>query len=148
MEQVEAIRLRAEAATPGPWEYCGCGSNRAEPCTCGYVFGDARAAFIFKALDLDDEVDPVADDEHRNANISFVADARTDIPALVASHEALRAENVRLHKLVDAMDDLVAWYECETDRSDFDDESMPAALLELERAAEAAAEAAAAKETT
>lgn len=73
----DALRARAESATPGPWEVL--------PTRTGaYVTTDPR----FSGGRLGD-FDMIADAE-------FAAHARTDIPALLADRDALAAEVERL----------------------------------------------------
>lgn len=64
---LEAIKARAEAATPGPWECVGMGDV-------------VTPTFVIQTTD-------------RNpADGRFIANARTDVPALVAEVERLQAE--------------------------------------------------------
>lgn len=79
-EQLQAIRDRAEKATPGEWEY-------------------SPAGRIYK-----DPLDPIAFVGGRGnqavADADFIAHAHTDIPALLA---ALDAANAKLDKAVGDM---------------------------------------------
>lgn len=75
-DRLDEIEARAEAATPGPWEwhpYMSSGATLAKPNHPGHEVN---------ILKTTDDWPPVADDAE------FIAHARTDVPALVA---ALRA---------------------------------------------------------
>lgn len=74
---LDAIRRRAAAATPGPWKIgsrFGCG-----------VLGSAVAVISGK-------LPPIELDPHRNgrADAAFIAHARQDVPALLAEVDRLR----------------------------------------------------------
>lgn len=84
-QQLSEIEARANAATPGPWEHCGCGEIVAvrrnedvgeftEDLTYGYSgeYGDMHGF-------------------HEEADAEFVAFAREDLPRLVAEVRRLRA---------------------------------------------------------
>lgn len=72
---LDAIRQRAEAATPGPWGYWGQG---------------------WIAPESDPQRDPVGVPQNliprHDADAEFIASARTDIPALLAKIEQLQVE--------------------------------------------------------
>lgn len=71
-EQIEAIRNRAEAATEGPWNY-------------GFAYG----------IIVESKTTEVVAEECgviRYPDAEFIAEARTDIPALLAEVERLCAE--------------------------------------------------------
>lgn len=100
-EELDAIRERAEAASPGPWRECGAMGGE---CCCGQVWSLELDAEILKVNARWGDWLPVikrgkrrADDEAvvefleygdlghdaQAANARFVAHARTDIPALL-----------------------------------------------------------------
>jgi hypothetical protein len=70
-EQLEAIRQRAENATPGPWQ----------------IATTTDGAYV---LDTDDMI--IAATIERTEDASFIAHARTDIPALLDHIAELEAE--------------------------------------------------------
>ena len=83
--ELNGIKARCEAATPGPWRYY------ANTIPIGYAKGeDVRA---------DCEPDDRICLDSRPVNAEFIAHAREDIPRLVAEVEKLRAA---LQKSVDA----------------------------------------------
>jgi hypothetical protein len=67
-DALREILAGTEGVTPGPWSGCHGGN-----CECGYVFGDSGVAYIFKALSLSDDVDPVAGSDARKANSKHIA---------------------------------------------------------------------------
>lgn len=75
---LDAIRARADAATDGPWwpRYGG------EP---GYIYASASLTLIA-------EVTGEASDAAPRPNSTFIANARTDIPALLNALDEARAE--------------------------------------------------------
>lgn len=100
MSDLEAIKARAEAATPGPWD-----SRRSEwaddpdlMTVDGEPAGDPWWVHHDGWIDADDTGLFMSE-----ADAAFIAHARTDVPALVAEVERLRdvvaaleAENARL----------------------------------------------------
>ncbi len=82
---IEAIRARANAATPGPW---GTGHNDT------YVSGpltDGEWDWIIGDIPVDDGQEQEDYRGHRiKENCIFVANARQDVPALCDDVEALR----------------------------------------------------------
>jgi hypothetical protein len=86
--------------TPGPWDYCGSSSDRS-PCFCGYIFGAGGNVYVAKCLSLDDDVDPVANDEMRKANARLIAAA----PELLEALEALLHELKWVNEQLDLMPD-------------------------------------------
>ena len=98
-DELEAIRARAEAAAPGPWEAeigaeieVNAGSART---TWDGDIGRPATSWrsvdrILEVADADEELD---DDEYEivSANAEFIAHARDDIPALLDEVFRLRA---------------------------------------------------------
>ena len=85
-ERLDEIEARANAATPGPWEwhpYMGSGATLAKP---NHPFHELNI------LKTTDDWPPVA------ADAEFIAAARTDVPALLAEVRRLQAavERVRV----------------------------------------------------
>ncbi len=107
---VDAIRKRAEAATPGPWFWSRCyeldglhwalenPESRAQRMVLDYTLvlhHNTVDSMMYKPADT-------------NPNWQFIAHARTDIPYLLSLVDALkrerdeaRQEDARLHRLVD-----------------------------------------------
>lgn len=95
-DEIAAMKARAAAATPGPWE-----AQR------GYLGPKVRIAqeYAFEAevnsqvWDCDDPQDGCMDEQAQwMADAEFIAHARADIPALLAERAALRAENAALRE--------------------------------------------------
>jgi hypothetical protein len=78
---IEAIEARVNAATPGPWTF--------DESTGGLFFGSGAAGDA--SFDTD-AVLPMYDDEERDAVATFMANARTDVPALIAYVRELEAQ--------------------------------------------------------
>jgi Ead/Ea22-like protein len=83
-EQLEAIRQRAENATPGPWETCEI-SKLSHAKWFGVLGGES-----------DDSLIDIGVDTLNEADATFIAHARTDIPALLDYIAELEAELARL----------------------------------------------------
>lgn len=75
-KELDAIRERAEKATPGPWWL---GGNDVDGPDTGY--GELRVATISNTARRE-----------QKANAEFIAHAREDIPRLLAEIERLQAE--------------------------------------------------------
>lgn len=80
---LQAIRERCEAATPGPWFGCG---DHIDDCS-GKPFAQAVGRFADRSHDTFCQ------------NNEFIAHARQDIPALLAEVERLQTENLGLRRL-------------------------------------------------
>jgi hypothetical protein len=86
-DELRAIRERCEAATPGPWLH-------AERIRLACIYQDQG----IETFDCIDDVDSfvvfvgMAHSEQSRKDFDFIADARTDIPALLAEVERLQAE--------------------------------------------------------
>lgn len=104
-EQLAEILARAEAATPGPWgSYTG--GTYADIAADLTMTGRSSYSYRQKIAQLEDEDfwdDPAHEDadesrasEQMAANAVFIANARTDVPALVAEVEALRKQVTEL----------------------------------------------------
>lgn len=94
-DELDAIRARAEAASPGPWRPCA--HLRPEPveCTCGYRGGIWRGDG--EAVGSDPAEDPSVglpstSKAQQHADAQFIVHARADVPALLAEVERLRGE--------------------------------------------------------
>jgi len=90
---LDAIKARADAATPGPWYRVGPPWNRGAPWVNAGSEDPHHGRFL---CDLDAEMAGVDrdDDEPSNevADAEFIAHARTDVPALLARIAELEAE--------------------------------------------------------
>ena len=94
LERIAEIKAREEKATPGPW-----GVDVLCLGTIGSV-ETLEGEVICQALEM---VGPRETRNHRRwLNASFIAAARTDIPALIHSHEALRGENAAVIRRAEA----------------------------------------------
>lgn len=92
---LQAIRARSEAATPGPWEWRVCGNDSV------YI----RAETLDGVIELEDDYSGYPEcGEHLimemlGHDADFIAHARTDIPAMLAEVGRLQAENERLDQI-------------------------------------------------
>jgi hypothetical protein len=88
---LEAIRKRVDAATPGPWSRAGVGSIRGAP----------RQGFrptTGKAMTIRLEVASIPTHNlNRSEDRTFIAHSRTDVPALLDRVRALEAELMQAH---------------------------------------------------
>ena len=75
---LDAIKARCEATTPGPWEVNGSPHDR--------HIATVGRHYITKP-------DRAGRSAHNDEIAAFIAHARTDVPALAAEVERLRAEN-------------------------------------------------------
>ena len=91
---LEAIRARAEAATPGPWAYVDNGFD-------GYIMS-ASEYLIVGGEPAEGRIEP--DDP----NADFIAHSREDIPALLAEVERQTAEIAAVTAERDAAENAVA----------------------------------------
>lgn len=85
---LNAIRKRAEAATEGPWsaEYSAVVSDHAN--------SEGLAGPINDVCVLSDG--EYIDNYNQRADANFIANARQDVPALIAEVERLRTQQARL----------------------------------------------------
>jgi hypothetical protein len=91
-EELAAIRERAEKATPGPW------FKESDE------YGNINVYFAWDAPNGGNEVVERIDSED---DADFIANARTDIPKLLAHIEALEVENERMKDALIRIDELV-----------------------------------------
>lgn len=86
---LDAIKARAEAATPGPWGALG-----------GNIMGpredESVASVGLPQAGTGCAHHATTDIQHRMADATFIAHARTDVPELVAEIERLRSALVGL----------------------------------------------------
>lgn len=108
-DELKQIEARCNAATPGPWHTCDPIWRQAN--SPGWVLaGDYdphRGAGVVSALEImewEDGEDPCY--TQSDVDLDFIANARTDIPALIAEVRRLQLENERLIVLTSANDDL------------------------------------------
>ena len=93
--ELDAIEARANAASAGPWTYCGCGK-------CAQVSMEKGPIVMvgIGARDVSYTCGEGVDDASRLLNAEFCAHARQDVPALVAEVRRFKAE--RKEELDDA----------------------------------------------
>lgn len=101
MIDIDAIRARAEAATPGPWEW---NTERFKGGWSG-ITGKDNAEILFPNH-CNDGDDGYAwfEDFPNDADAAFIAHAREDIPALLAEVDRLTAENERIPRIMDIVE--------------------------------------------
>lgn len=88
-EQLDAIRERCDAATPGPWKHCGASDGK---CDCHLIWSTSQDTLVAKACGPRFTEDaPYPTEEQAVINGHFIAHAREDIPALLAEIGRLRA---------------------------------------------------------
>jgi DNA-binding transcriptional MerR regulator len=78
-EQLDAIRARVDAATPGPWE--------PSSDTLTWIHVEAHGLTVAECRTY---LNRQHTDEQNDANAAFIASAREDVPALLAEVERLR----------------------------------------------------------
>lgn len=83
--ELDAIEARANAASAGPWTYCGCGK-------CAQVSMEKGPIVMvgIGARDVSYTCGEGVDDASRLLNAEFCAHARQDVPALVAEVRRLQ----------------------------------------------------------
>ena len=91
-EEIAEIKARHEAATPGPW------TGKIEPqrypeCDDADLPGIVRMSSGVEIACIDERYE---DGQDYEADTSFIAHARTDIPHLLQEVDALKAENCEL----------------------------------------------------
>ena len=102
MSDLEAIKARSEAASPGPWE------GQAYRVYMGdRVMGDRIVAACWRPWG------PVTGDASIEADVEFIAHARTDVPALVAEVERLRRGMALILEFCDPPDDENGYCGCQ-----------------------------------
>lgn len=100
-EELQAIKARAEAATPGPWRQGFASMSCVRPHETASHPGPPECVYdVMKWIDSNDHVSAANGDEicgpddygnhPRENDCAFIAHARTDVPALVAEVERLR----------------------------------------------------------
>jgi len=98
-DELAAIERRAEAATPGPWSAANEHANfgpEVSAAWCVSRVGEPSA----KRPDgwMYDIAEVYCDDRDHSADAAFIAHARADVPALIATVRALRAEVATLRR--------------------------------------------------
>lgn len=100
----EDIRARAQAATPGPWEKADAGTREKGRYRKAEVFVRRPGDDVAIASDI---LDPDTS-KFSDANGTFIAAARTDIPALIATIDTLTAALAATeHNRAVAVDDVL-----------------------------------------
>jgi len=94
-DELQQIRARAEAATPGPWEVFHIEEEDRRATIRRPIVGMAKDAKGWWDIDSSILSEPDA---------RFIAHARVDIPALLAEVERLRTENASLRESLDLSD--------------------------------------------
>ena len=119
MIDIAAIKARADKATAGPWESdttenegdygsgpdCGSGFSSYEVVAKKGRICDTINSDVAMVCEEYDEDGRTAFDEVGQANMDFIAHARTDIPALLAALEASEAARVKAEQDWDALKD-------------------------------------------
>ena len=111
--ELQAIRERVEAATPGPWKRWGY-----HPVDVGYVITEhprymEEGVSLVGSLETGGMPTPTKRRRalffpERPEDAIFIAAARTDIPTLLAEVTVLRAENAALREAMVSVDELRA----------------------------------------
>ena len=94
-ERLEEIRKRAEAATPGPWQVDDppVGYLRIIGGVDGDVYDDGSMKAIYTI------VCDIHEDDDEQVNASFIANARQDIPDLLAALDDALARIAELERM-------------------------------------------------
>lgn len=90
-EELQAIKERAEKATPGPWEYVGKSNNLIFTHNANYQYANVIAEEIGHGYDGD-----------------FIAHSHKDVPMLLSHITQLQAEIERLQTEVAVLERVVA----------------------------------------
>lgn len=121
-KQLIAIKERMEKATPGPWEVCNgtdvfteLGAENKDGVTANHNDG----WYVAKA---NEDTTSVGEEEislsytEQNANARFIANARQDIPTLVAEVEKHQNRTVVVNRIVDELRDVIDVKDAEIER--------------------------------
>jgi hypothetical protein len=101
-ERLAEIRARANAATPGPWldDVTSEGMLRID------LRGDGRKTGYADVIDVAD-MEVSAWQDHQNA--AFIANARTDIPDMLAEIQRLRTKLFLIDQVYPGLSERVNW---------------------------------------
>jgi len=91
MTDLDAIKKRLAAATPGPWQECG--AHRGG-CDCRMVFAPGADMHVATANTANGEGMPCPDEGQQAANAALIAHAPQDLAELIAEVEHLRRGNI------------------------------------------------------
>lgn len=96
-DELQAIKARADGATPGPWEAKAYGPY---PLTTR-VYGKSEPPTVAEMFRAEDRLSAPYYDQITAAdlNAAFIAHARTDVPALIAEVERLQRHSRALKRL-------------------------------------------------
>lgn len=112
---LEAIKNRAEKATPGPWEPCYANNGN---CKCGLIWSVPFDTVVC-ANPCRDDLHIYFDGEQQKNNAEFIAHARTDIPSLLLYICVLKKELEETKKTRDdlklALKELVEYHDANYD---------------------------------
>ncbi len=103
---LDAIRKRCKAATPGPWRWADWdatfGTQESTRCVLEHsqTHGATERAVVRLGTDECESVLRAEDNDINDGDKRFIAHARTDIPALLDAYEA---QAVRIRELEDAL---------------------------------------------
>jgi hypothetical protein len=113
-KQVREIRTRAEKAMLGPWipkmydnEERPTWGVRQGPSTPSVMVGDEMLPCGFSICNLVEQDMGDIENGLEAGTATFIAHARTDTPALCATVEALREENVKLRELLARCEEMI-----------------------------------------
>ncbi len=88
-ERLVAIKARADAATPGPWQECGADRDGCQCCTVWSLSADIPVADTKTAIVYEGKVAP---ESVMRADATFIAHSRTDMTFLLGEVHRLMAE--------------------------------------------------------
>ena len=119
-DELEAVRARAAKATPGPWEADhGCAKGYGPAAWATVVAPDGKVLFDTinggHVLLTDPDYEGEWRDETGDLNATFIAHARTDIPALLDEVERLRGD-AHIQRNFWQMEDALARAEAHAER--------------------------------
>ena len=119
-DELEAVRARAAKATPGPWEADhGCAKGYGPDAWATVVAPDGKVLFDTinggHVLLTDPDYEGEWRDETGDLNATFIAHARTDIPALLDEVERLRGD-AHIQRNFWQMEDALARAEAHAER--------------------------------
>lgn len=133
LEELAAIRVRVDKATPGPWYRVGPPWNSYLPFV---VAGDADPHVGRFVCDLDPEpADEPDEPGNEHADAEFIAHSRADVPALIAEIERLRADaagNPTMSSLLQLADQKAADWQAKAERAEAEIERLKSRLAAAE----------------
>lgn len=110
-ERLAEIEARCEAATPGPWHFVHENAGLMQDHGYGLLFGEADVwgweKNLFISVGCSFRTEAELGKGAGDANAAFIANARTDIPFLLAEVRRLQAENASVMSALASMNAVI-----------------------------------------